>query len=291
MENKYKVKNNIYKMKKILVLSGGGSLGTFEAAILSQLILQGKGSWDLITGVSAGSINASYLSTIDRNKEIDNITIFKNLWCSIKNKDVFNPELFLNGLSIYNTNKYKIKLETIFKDKKILRPLMINATSLNTSTSKIFTEEDIEKYGFIDVIMSSSSIPILFPPYRFMNDFFIDGGFSSNIVLDQAIKYSLNHFPDEEVEIDVIICGHFIDKEVISEKELNFKKLIEKIIGIIEQQMEYFEVLDKMDIPSNIKINIYQPKNKLPISFLNFDKGEELWELGSDFKNISIKKY
>jgi predicted patatin/cPLA2 family phospholipase len=278
-------------MKKILVLSGGGSLGTFEAAILSQLILQGKGSWDLITGVSAGSINASYLSTIDRNKEIDNITIFKNLWCSIKNKDVFNPELFLNGLSIYNTNKYKIKLETIFKDKKILRPLMINATSLNTSTSKIFTEEDIEKYGFIDVIMSSSSIPILFPPYRFMNDFFIDGGFSSNIVLDQAIKYSLNHFPDEEVEIDVIICGHFIDKEVISEKELNFKKLIEKIIGIIEQQMEYFEVLDKMDIPSNIKINIYQPKNKLPISFLNFDKGEELWELGSDFKNISIKKY
>lgn len=278
-------------MKKILVLSGGGSLGTFEAAILSQLILQGKGSWDLITGVSAGSINASYLSTIDRNKELDNITIFKNLWCSIKNKDVFNPELFLNGLSIYNTNKYKIKLETIFKDKKILRPLMINATSLNTSTSKIFTEEDIEKYGFIDVIMSSSSIPILFPPYRFMNDFFIDGGFSSNIVLDQAIKYSLNHFPDEEVEIDVIICGHFIDKEVISEKELNFKKLIEKIIGIIEQQMEYFEVLDKMDIPSNIKINIYQPKNKLPISFLNFDKGEELWELGSDFKNISIKKY
>ena len=139
--------------------------------------------------------------------------------------------------------------------------------------------------------MSSSSIPILFPPYRFMNDFFIDGGFSSNIVLDQAIKYSLNHFSDDEVEIDVIICSSFIDKEVIREKELNFKKLIEKIIGIIEQQMEYFEVLEKMDIPSNIKINVYQPKNKLPISFLNFDNGEELWKLGSDFKNISIKKY
>jgi len=278
-------------MKKILVLSGGGSLGTFEAAIISQLILQGKGGWDLITGVSAGSINASYLSTIDKNKEIDNIDIFKNLWCSIKNNDVFNPELFFNGLSMFNTDKYKCIMETIFKDRKILRPIMINTTSLNTSTSKIFTEQDIEKYGFIDIIMSSSSIPILFPPYRFMNDFFIDGGFSSNIVLDQAIKYSLNHFSDDEVEIDVIICSSFIDKEVITEKELNFKKLIEKIIGIIEQQMEYFEVLEKMDIPSNIKINVYQPKNKLPISFLNFDNGEELWKLGSDFKNISIKKY
>lgn len=278
-------------MKKILVLSGGGSLGTFEAAIISQLISQGKGGWDLITGVSAGSINASYLSTIDKNKEIDNINIFKNLWCSIKNSDVFNPELFLNGISMFNTNKYKSILETIFKDRKILRPLMINTTSLNTSTSKIFTEQDIEKYGFIDIIMSSSSIPILFPPYRFLDDFFIDGGFSSNIVLDEAIKYSLNHFPEEEVEIDVVICGHFIDEEVISQKELTFKKLIEKMIGIIEQQMEYFEVLEKMEIPSNIKINIYQPKNKLPISFLNFDNPEELWELGSDFQNITIKRY
>jgi predicted acylesterase/phospholipase RssA len=278
-------------MKKILVLSGGGSLGTFEAAIISQLISQGKGGWDLITGVSAGSINASYLSTIDKNKEIDNINIFKNLWCSIKNSDVFNPELFLNGISMFNTNKYKSILETIFKDRKILRPLMINTTSLNTSSSKIFTEQDIEKYGFIDIIMSSSSIPILFPPYRFLDDFFIDGGFSSNIVLDEAIKYSLNHFPEEEVEIDVVICGHFIDEEVISQKELTFKKLIEKMIGIIEQQMEYFEVLEKMEIPSNIKINIYQPKNKLPISFLNFDNPEELWELGSDFENITIKRY
>jgi predicted acylesterase/phospholipase RssA len=278
-------------MKKILVLSGGGSLGTFEAAIISQLISQGKGGWDLITGVSAGSINASYLSTIDKNKEIDNINIFKNLWCSIKNSDVFNPELFLNGISMFNTNKYKSILETIFKDRKILRPLMINTTSLNTSTSKIFTEQDIEKYGFIDIIMSSSSIPILFPPYRFLDDFFIDGGFSSNIVLDEAIKYSLNHFPEEEVEIDVVICGHFIDEEVISQKELTFKKLIEKMIGIIEQQMEYFEVLEKMEIPSNIKINMYQPKNKLPISFLNFDNPEELWELGSDFQNITIKRY
>ena len=278
-------------MKKILVLSGGGSIGTFEAAIVNQLISKGKGCWDLVTGVSAGSINAAYLSTIDKDKEIDNIDVLKNLWCDITNNDVFNPELFFNGLSMFNTNKYKSIMETIFKDRKIRRPIMINATSLNTSTSKIFTEKDIEKYGFIDIIMSSSSIPILFPPYRFLNDFFIDGGFSSNIVLDQAIKYSLDNFKGEEVEIDVIICTHLLNKEMITKKELTFKKLIEKIMGIVEQQTEYFEVLDKMYIPSNIKINIYQPKNKLPISFLNFDRGEELWELGSNFENITIRRY
>ena len=278
-------------MKKILVLSGGGALGCFEMAIVSKLISQNKGGWDLITGVSAGSINASYLSTIDKKDEINNIDVFKNLWCSITNSEVFNPELFLNGLSMFNTNKYKSIMETVFKDRKIIRPIIINTTSLNTSISKIFTTKDIEKYGFIDIIMSSSTIPIIFPPYPFLNDFFIDGGFTSNIVLNEAINYSLNYFPDEEVEIDVIICGHFIDKEVIIQKELTLVKLIEKIVGIVEQQMEYFEVLKKLKIPSNIKINIYQPKDKLPFSFLNFDRAEELWKFGSDFENIIIKKY
>lgn len=278
-------------MKRILVLSGGGSIGAFEMAIVSQLISQGKGGWDLITGVSAGSINASYLSTIDKNKEIDNIDIFKNLWCSITNSDVFNPELFLNGLSMFNTDKYKSNLENVFKDRKCIRPIMINTTSLNTSSSTIFTEKDIKKYGFVDIIMSSSTLPILFPPYPFLNDFFIDGGFTSNIVLNESIKYSLNHFPKENVEIDVIICGHSIDKEIIPQKDMTFLKLVEKILGIVQQQVEYFEILKKLDIPSNIKINIYKPKNKLPVSFLNFDKAEELWDLGSDFENIIIIKY
>ena len=76
-------------MKRILVLSGGGSYGAFEAGIISNLIENGKGSWDFITGVSAGSLNASYLSTIDKESEKDNIEIIKNLWENIKNVDVF----------------------------------------------------------------------------------------------------------------------------------------------------------------------------------------------------------
>ena len=278
-------------MKKILVLSGGGALGCFEMAIVSQLILQGKGGWDLITGVSAGSINASYLSSIESIEEISNIDIFKNLWCSITNSEVFSLELFFNDLSMFNNDKYKSHLETVFKNRKPVRPIMINTTSLNSSSSKIFTEEDIKKYGFIDIIMSSTSIPIIFPPYPFINDFFIDGGFTSNIVLDEAIKYCLNNFPDDDVQIDVIICGHSIDKEVISDKELTLIKLIEKILGIVEQQVEYFEVLKKLDIPSNIKIKIYKPKNPLPYSFLNFDHAKELWDLGSDFDNLSIIRF
>ena len=104
-------------MKKILVLSGGGSFGCFEMAVVSALILSGKGSWDMCTGVSAGSFNASFLSSVEKDKEIDNINLFKKLWSDIKNSTIFEKEYFFNGLSVYNSNNYKKIVEEVYKDK------------------------------------------------------------------------------------------------------------------------------------------------------------------------------
>jgi predicted acylesterase/phospholipase RssA len=273
-------------MRKILVLSGGGAFGCYEMAVVSALILEGKGSWDMITGVSAGSFNASYLSTIEKDKEVDNIDLFKKLWCDIKNSDVFQKKYFLNGLSAYDSDKYKKTVKSIYDDKIPVRPVMISATSLNTSASRIFTNKDIEEYGFSDIVMCSSSIPILFQPYFFLDEFFIDGGFTSNILLDESINYCLQNFPNEEVQIDVIVCSKKLDPEIIDKNNLNMTKLIEKLIGIIEQQVEYFEIMKTIKTPPNIKIKVYEPINKPNISFLDFDKSEELWNYGFDLANI-----
>ena len=275
-------------MKKILVLSGGGSFGCFEMAVVSALILAGKGSWDLITGVSAGSFNASYLSSIEKDKEIDNIDLFKKLWCDINNSLVFHSEYFLNGLSVYNSDKYKQTVKSIYDDKLPIRPVMISATSLNSSSSRIFRNKDIEEYGFTDIVMASSSIPILFQPYFFLNEFYIDGGFTSNILLDESINYCLKNFPNEEVQIDVIVCSKKLNPEIIDKNNLNMTKLVEKLIGIIEQQVEYFEIMKNIKTPSNITVKVYEPINKPDISFLNFDKSDELWNYGFNLSNLNI---
>ena len=60
-------------MRKILCLSGGGSYGAFEMGVICNLIEEAKGGWDLITGVSAGSINAAYISTLKKYWEMDRI--------------------------------------------------------------------------------------------------------------------------------------------------------------------------------------------------------------------------
>ena len=275
-------------MKRILVLSGGGSYGAFEAGIVANLIENNKGSWDFITGVSAGSLNASYLSTIDKDSEKDNIDRIKSFWFEIKNEDVFKDEFFLNGLSMYNSNKFKNKIQNVFKELSPKRPVLIGSTSLSKCKSQTFSNDDIIEHGFTEPIMCSVSIPIVFQPYSFLNDMFIDGGFTSNILFNEAVNYAIKNYPGEDIQIDVIVCGRQIKEEDVNKDNINLTKLLEKIANIAVQQVEYSEIINKVDVPIYINVVLYERKNETDISFLDFDKSEELWNQGYTMSNVNI---
>lgn len=275
-------------MKRILVLSGGGSHGSFEMGVVSRLIKEGKGGWDLITGVSAGCINACYLSTVKKNDELDNIETFKSLWSSLNNSNVLEYEFFLNGLSLYDSDFFKQKIETVFEDKKPLRPILVSATSLSSSEPVIFNNDDIEKYGFTDIIMSSTAIPLVFQPHSFLDDMFIDGGLTSNILFYDAVNYYLSNKDTkcDKICIDIIVCSRKIPKQSITKDNITFLKLLEKTLNIIVQEMEYSEILKNIDSPLDIDVTVYEQKEEMTVSFLDFDHGEELFNIGSDPSNI-----
>ncbi len=277
-------------MPNLLVLSGGGSYGAFEMGIVSRLIEEENYSWDIVTGVSAGSINASYLSTIDKEDIKNHISEFQELWTSIKSSDIYSPDFFLNGLSIYDTKKLKNTLVEKFANKKLLTPLIISATSLSTGTAQHFTNIDFEKYGFIDLIMSSTAIPLLFPPHSFLNDMFVDGGLTSNILLYEGINYCLENFPKEDINIKVVICGKKISPQQINQNNINLKILLSQLLSIIKEQIEYFQILEKIDNPDDVKINItvYEQKEESDISLLDFEKCDILWKQGYDFSNVHV---
>ena len=88
------------------------------------------------------------------------------------------------------------------------RPILISATSLNTMNKILFNNTDINNYGFVNPIMSSTAIPIIFPPHEFLNDIFVDGGISGNILVEEAISYCLEKEKQDSekiIELDVII--------------------------------------------------------------------------------------
>lgn len=274
-------------MKKILILSGGGVYGSFEMGIVSRLIKDNKGKWDLITGVSIGSLNACYLSTITKDNEDKEVENLKKLWLNIKEIDILTKNYFLNEISLYGNKRFKNFISDLFKDRSPIRPFIISATSLNTSSSKIFTENDINENRYTDLIMASTAIPILLPPYPFLDDVFVDGGLTSNVVFYEAINYCLKHFPNENIEVDIIVCGSKIKETKVNPNSLNIITLIEKLIPIIKDQVEYGELLKNIKFECDISITVYQEKDELPISLLDFTKTKELWDNGFTFSNVS----
>ena len=274
---------------KVLSLSGGGPLGAFEAGIFSTIIEKNGGNWDIITGVSAGSINAAYLSTIKKGDEKLYISDYKRLWLSTTNNEVYSPIYFLNGVSLYDTKPLKKTLTNIFKDKKILRPIIISATSLVKGKSELFTEIDFKNYGFVDLIMSSTAIPIYFPPYKFKNDLYVDGGVTSNLLMYEGINYCMKNFPGEPISVDVIICGKKINIDTDIVNEIDIVNVANRLISIVMQQVEYYEILNSILVyDPYINITIYEEKNDIGISISDFNNSEYLWNQGYNFTNVNI---
>ena len=91
-----------------LVLSGGGSNGAWESGVLWGLINYGDPEmfkWDLVSGVSIGSITASALSVFPPGEEKAATDAIYEIWTNLTNSDVYKqwPAGWVAGL-------YKISL-------------------------------------------------------------------------------------------------------------------------------------------------------------------------------------
>ena len=77
---------------RALVLSGGGSNGAWEAGVIYGFANYGNASdfeWDVISGVSAGSINALAIAVKPIGQEKSMSEWLSNLWLNLKNSDVY----------------------------------------------------------------------------------------------------------------------------------------------------------------------------------------------------------
>jgi predicted acylesterase/phospholipase RssA len=268
----------------VLTLSGGGAYGSFEAGVISKLFESGS-TYDIITGVSAGSLNTAYLSSIKSGEEKYHTLEFKNLWTSIKTNDILHKVYFLNGLSLYDNKPVKTKLNEIFSNITTIRDIKIGATSLIDGTSRVFNKNDILNYGLVDILMSSIAIPIALPPYPFLNDIFVDGGLTSNVLLNEGINYCVDNFPLENIYVDVIVCGKKIGK--YESLTMNIKDIAERMISIIAEQVEYSELLHPV-LENNVFIRVFEQQHQDSYGLLDFDETETLYNEGYNFTNVNV---
>ena len=77
---------------KALVMSGGGSNGAWEAGVIYGLLHQGDPAdfdWNVVSGVSAGSINAAMLSPWDIGNEVKASEWIVDKWLSLENDMIY----------------------------------------------------------------------------------------------------------------------------------------------------------------------------------------------------------
>ena len=77
---------------RVLVLSGGGSNGAWESGVIWGLVNYGNPAdfeWDVVSGVSAGSINAVAVAGYPLGQEAEMAQWLSDEWKNLKTEDVW----------------------------------------------------------------------------------------------------------------------------------------------------------------------------------------------------------
>jgi NTE family protein len=212
-----------------LVLSGGGARTAFQVGVLtaiSEWVSEDKSPFTVITGTSAGSINAAYLAAnADRFRTA--VATLKRMWGHLRTSDIYYSDIisghysktlinvfhlirrglkdsnsFLNAIPLAKLLSSHIDFDRIeyCLQQGFLSSLAITATSFNKSVSTTFVQsstrkewERVRRVGISEVIrvkhlMASTAIPFLFPPVKINQQFFGDGSLRNFSPLSPAIR-------------------------------------------------------------------------------------------------------
>lgn len=171
-------------------------------------------AYDVVQGVSIGSVNAAMMAINERGDERRTIKWMENMWQDCSGSDSWDnwPHLgILEGFwrpSLLDTSPFAERLHAQFRNETLKRPLIVSAVDLNTGKVVIFDEEVLKTgYDIAEAVLSSASIPGVFPPNKFMNGSFGDGGVFANLELTNGIlKCKELGYDEKDIIVDIIMC-------------------------------------------------------------------------------------
>lgn len=177
----------------ILALSGGGAFGAVEMGILDGLTAAGQApqSYDILTGISAGGLNAGFLSYYTNISQAlpDIYTVLSDLTTPA----VYESALLniLTDWSVYTTAPLQTTLTQILSQKTPTsagKPMtLVGASNVLTEQLDVWHFETLDLADRVAVLMATSAIPFVFPPQKINGSLYVDGGVISNELIHQAM--------------------------------------------------------------------------------------------------------
>lgn len=269
--------------KRALVLSGGGSKGAFQVGKILQLTEQADfKSWDIISGVSVGAINAGFLAMFNKEDQHLGALGLRDLWLKhvTGNSSVYHT--WAPGLLTYIPAIWKGSLFSTAPLKSVIvnnidhyRCINSNVTttvgtcSINTGKYKTVSKSDLH---FLDYILASASFPIAFPAVEIDGDLYTDGGVRTVIPIMDAISLGAT-------DIDVIMTSppEHVMRSVASSA---IRKIVPFALRVTDILLDEVFMADVARIQHEHKVNIrvHAPRRMPSKTSLDFN-GENVREL------------
>jgi NTE family protein len=284
---------------KALVLGGGSLKGAWQVGAI-QAVLETGFKPDMIYGISAGALNASFMvnEAGDQhftNQKIDWDIVNKkliNFWIEnitkpqdigvLKSKWTLGIDTILSRFDgLLDTNPLHEKLKK-YIDLTTLRrsPIALKVGTVNINTGLMHYADPMEQH-FLDYLRASSSLPIIMPAIQIGGDHknaFLDGGLREVVPIKKAIE-------DGATEIFAIAThSKFRPMEPINYR--NLFSLIERIKDISVNQFENNDIewaenynenlfsLAGISLNKKIKFTIIRPEYPININLTNFTSAD-----------------
>ena len=276
----------------VLALEGGGDHGAYQAGAIKGLadnLPADEAKWSVITGISAGTLNGSGLSLFDIGDEKAGADFLVSVWRDLEGKNsiyrnwkpwgALGPFFALFYKSgFYDTTPEKELLNEILDGRTIKRDLYIGITNIRTGGYEVVSAKGLSKEDFVQSIMSSSAIPVIFPAVEYLNkDLYADGGVKHGIDILTGINVCKEKgYKEEDIVVDIVLCFGRKLEEVDPTKQKSMNALL-RMFAIWNYDRGTHDVDETIHSFPNVKFRyLVKPTKDLPNSTtpLIFDKEE-----------------
>uniref|UniRef100_A0A7S1PFH2 PNPLA domain-containing protein n=1 Tax=Percolomonas cosmopolitus TaxID=63605 RepID=A0A7S1PFH2_9EUKA len=283
---------NATQICRALALGGGGDRGAFEAGVLSALVaLQDSEAtrYEVVTGISAGSINAAAFSQFRIGDEKKAVEFLLDRWRKTTKDDIYKnwfPGGIVEGFSLksglFDTSPLLNYLKENIDPQKVLdsgRVLLVGATNLEKNRFEMWngTFHDLPQ-----AVRASSAVPGIFETVKIGDDVYVDGGMTYMTPVTSAIQrcIRLHETTDVKVLVDVILAvGDAHMPGSLSKYNSTPFVLLKSLFGII-QNIFVGDIQNARLAFPQAQFRVIMPSKWLPGWFLGFTHAEEMIQMG-----------
>eukprot|EP00826_Nyctotherus_ovalis_P031101 TRINITY_DN2482_c0_g1_i3.p1 TRINITY_DN2482_c0_g1~~TRINITY_DN2482_c0_g1_i3.p1 ORF type:complete len:336 (-),score=76.83 TRINITY_DN2482_c0_g1_i3:152-1159(-) len=273
---------------RMLALESGGTKGAFQAGAfkaMAEFLEPEEVRYDVIAGVSIGSVNGMLLAATQKGKEKEAAQKLSELWGKIELENVIKKFTLLDVMrgfvdkqSFFDNTPFAQYIKRTLEQlgNTIYRKYTIGAVNAHTAKMVIINEtvgvEALPKF-----VMASAAIPAIFPYSIDGDKVLIDGGAIDNVNIRGGIAQCRQIVDDDSsIIVDVVMTN-----PVSRDKGADIKKF--KTFGvfargrdIVERAKSFRHLKDAlMEFPKVAWRFLIAPKEPLPnspIVALSFDR-------------------